>query len=95
MRVDTHVHDGYEVGPRYDSLLAKVIVAGADRDEALARMRRALRELEVEGVATTLGFHRELLEDPTFCAGEHRLDFVERFCGPDRHLPAAAARAAA
>jgi acetyl-CoA carboxylase biotin carboxylase subunit len=86
VRVDTHVHDGYEVGPHYDSLLAKVIVRGADRAETLARMRRALREFEVEGVATTLGFHRELLDHPTFCAGQHRLDFVERHCGADGHL---------
>jgi acetyl-CoA carboxylase biotin carboxylase subunit len=86
VRVDTHLHDGCEVGPHYDSLLAKVIVTGADRVEALARMRRALREFELEGVATTLGFHRELLDDQTFCAGEHRLDFVERHCDADGHL---------
>jgi acetyl-CoA carboxylase biotin carboxylase subunit len=86
VRVDTHLHDGCVIGPHYDSLLAKVIVTGADRDEALARMRRALREFELEGVATTLGFHRELLDHRTFCAGDHRLDFVERYCDTEGHL---------
>lgn len=86
VRVDTHVHDGYEVGPHYDSLLAKVIVAGGDRDEAIRRMRRALREFRCEGIATTLDFHRALLDNPTFCAARHRLDFVERHCDPHGRL---------
>ena len=95
VRVDTHVHAGYEVGPHYDSLLAKVIVSGADRDEALQRMRRALREFRCEGIATTLDFHRELLDNPTFRTARHRVDFVDLHCNPDGRLDAEVARTVA
>lgn len=83
VRVDTHGHPGYRVPPHYDSLLAKVITVGADRDEAIARMRRALAEFEVSGVHTTLRFHRELMDHVEFTAGTHRLDFVERYLSAD------------
>ncbi|MBP5856518.1 acetyl-CoA carboxylase biotin carboxylase subunit [Marivibrio halodurans] len=69
IRVDTHVYPGYQMPPFYDSLLAKVIATGRDRDEALARMRRALGEMKVEGVPTTIGFHQRLLDDPAFLEG--------------------------
>jgi len=66
VRVDTHCEPGYVIPPFYDSLLAKVVVWGSDRAHALARSRRALAELSVEGVATTLPFHRWILEDDDF-----------------------------
>jgi acetyl-CoA carboxylase biotin carboxylase subunit len=75
VRVDSHLMAPYAVPPFYDSLLAKVIVRGNDRDEAIARMRRALMETFVEGVKTTLPFHLKLLDDPAFCEG--------RFTGAD------------
>ncbi|MEV0547036.1 biotin carboxylase N-terminal domain-containing protein [Nocardia salmonicida] len=66
VRVDTGVEQGSVIGPAWDSLLAKVIVTGGDRDQALARSRRVLAELTVDGVATTLPFHRAVLDDPAF-----------------------------
>ena len=66
VRVDSGVESGSEVSGTFDSLLAKVIVTGADRDEALARSRRALAELRVEGMATVLPFHRAVVDDPAF-----------------------------
>ncbi|UGY94214.1 acetyl-CoA carboxylase biotin carboxylase subunit [Streptomyces gobiensis] len=83
VRVDTHGFPGYFIPPHYDSLLAKVIVVGATRDETLVRMRRALAEFEVTGVRTTLPFHRQLMDHPEFVAGTHRLDFVDRFLTPE------------
>ena len=68
MRVDSHLMAGYVVPPYYDSLIAKLIVHGDDRAEALARMRRALGESVVEGVKTTIPFHCTLLADPAFVA---------------------------
>jgi acetyl-CoA carboxylase biotin carboxylase subunit len=69
VRVDSHLMAPYAVPPFYDSLLAKVVVRGADRAEALARMRRALAETVVEGVKTTIPFHLRVLADPAFVAG--------------------------
>lgn len=86
VRVDTHAHDGFVVGPHYDSLLAKLVVTGADRPEALRRMRVALDEFHCTGVATNLAFHRKLMDHPVFCAGEHQLDFLERFGTDDGGL---------
>jgi acetyl-CoA carboxylase biotin carboxylase subunit len=69
VRVDSHLMAPYTVPPFYDSLLAKIIVRGRDRAEAIERMRRALRETVVEGVKTTIPFHLKLLGDPAFLAG--------------------------
>ena len=76
VRVDTHVYPGYVLPPYYDSLLAKVVTHGADRPEAIARMRRALGEMKVEGVPTTLGFHQRLLDDPAFLEGRVHTRFI-------------------
>ncbi len=81
VRVDTHAYQGYTVPPTYDSLVAKLIVWGRDRDEALSRARRALSEFVVEGIQTTIPFHREAIEVEAFRAGEVHTDFIER------HLP--------
>ncbi len=88
VRVDTHGYAGYQVPPYYDSLLAKVVVHADTREEAIRRMDRALAEFDCAGVATTIGFHRQVLAHPTFAAGEHRLDFVERHLTPDGRLAA-------
>jgi len=77
VRVDTHAYEGYRVPPFYDSLLAKVIVHGADRDEALARARRAMRELEIEGVATTQELFSEILDEPSFQSGRYTTAYLE------------------
>jgi acetyl-CoA carboxylase biotin carboxylase subunit len=76
VRVDSHLYPGYSLPAHYDSLLAKIMVHGRDRGEALARMRRALDETEVSGVATTLPFLRGVLEDPVFRAGQVFTDYV-------------------
>src|ERR671937_793022 len=69
VRVDSHLMAPYSVPPFYDSLVAKVVVHGRDRAEAIARMRRALKETVVEGVKTTIPFHRRVLSDPAFIEG--------------------------
>jgi acetyl-CoA carboxylase, biotin carboxylase subunit len=79
LRVDTHVQGGSVVPPYYDSLLAKLIVHGTDRDDALARARAALDLLRIDGVTTTVPVHRALLADPEFVAGGVDTAFFERF----------------
>jgi len=79
IRVDTHVQGGSVVPPYYDSLLAKLIVHGADRGEAVARARAALDLLRIEGVTTTVPVHQALLADPEFAAGGVDTGFFERF----------------
>jgi acetyl-CoA carboxylase biotin carboxylase subunit len=76
VRVDTHIYAGYTVPPNYDSLIAKLIVWGATRDEAIARGRRALDELVIEGIETTISFHRSVLNEADFVAGDARTDYV-------------------
>ena len=78
VRVDTHCFPGYAVPPYYDSLLAKLIVRGATREEALARSRRALAEFEVAGVSTTVPFHRWLVEQPDFITSRTNTAWVEQ-----------------
>lgn len=76
VRVDTHVYEGYKIPPTYDSLVAKLIVWGPTREQALARARRALDEFEIEGIKTTLPFHREVVRDPDYAAGIVYTDFI-------------------
>ena len=78
VRVDTHVFPGYTTPPYYDSLLAKIVVWGRDRSEALARMRRAIDETQIDGVQTNLDYLALVLSHPRFEAGEIDVDFVER-----------------
>ena len=78
IRVETAAHAGDMVSPFYDSLLAKVIAHGRDRDEAIARMRRALGMMVVEGVDTTLPLHLRILQDPDFLAGRLTTTFLDR-----------------
>jgi acetyl-CoA carboxylase biotin carboxylase subunit len=78
VRFDTHAYEGYRVPPFYDSMLAKLIVHGTDRAEALHRARRALAELEVEGVATTRDLFLEIVEEPAFVAGRYTTAYLEQ-----------------
>ena len=77
IRVDTHVFHGYVIPPYYDSLIAKVIAWGVDRNQALSRMRRALREMRIEGVRTTTLFHQQLLDSATFREGRTYTRYIE------------------
>lgn len=79
VRVDTAAYDGFEITPYYDSMIAKVIVLGRNRTEAIAKMRTALEEMVVVGVQTNLDFQYSILENETFCAGEANTSFIERF----------------
>ena len=77
VRVDTHCYPGYLVPPFYDSLLAKVIVHGKDRSDAIARMRQSLDRFEVAGVPTTIQFHRDVLGHDDFRDGRVNTRWVE------------------
>ncbi len=79
IRVDSHAYAGYQIPPNYDSLIAKLIVYGKDRHEALQRMRRGLDEFVVEGVETTIPFHQKVLEHPDFIAGNFNTGFLNQF----------------
>jgi acetyl-CoA carboxylase biotin carboxylase subunit len=77
VRVDTHAYTGYLIPSQYDSLLAKLIVYGPTREDAVARMLRALAEFVIEGVPTTIPFHREAIAHPDFKAGTFSTEFVQ------------------
>ncbi len=82
VRVDTHIYRGYRVPPYYDSLLAKLIVHGRDRAEAITRGRRALSMFLVGGVKTSIPLHLRIVDDPDFQAGHLSTQFMERFLKP-------------
>ena len=77
IRVDTHVYSGYRIPPYYDSMIAKILAHGADRDEAIGRMRRALDECVIEGVPSTLPFHVKMMRHPRFLSGDFSTHFLE------------------
>jgi acetyl-CoA carboxylase, biotin carboxylase subunit len=79
VRVDTAAHEGCEISPYYDSLVAKLMVHGRDRREAIARMKRALDVMIVEGIKTTIPLHRRIMDDPDFEAGRFTTKFMERY----------------
>ncbi|MGK8299282.1 acetyl-CoA carboxylase biotin carboxylase subunit [Pseudomonas aeruginosa] len=85
VRVDSHLYSGYSVPPNYDSLVGKVITYGADRDEALARMRNALDELIVDGIKTNTELHKDLVRDADFCKGGVNIHYLEKKLGMDKH----------
>jgi acetyl-CoA carboxylase, biotin carboxylase subunit len=76
VRLDTAIYDGYSIPPFYDSLVAKLITWGRDRDEAIARGRRALDEFVIEGIDTTIQFHRRMLDDEGFRRGNYHTDYL-------------------
>jgi acetyl-CoA carboxylase biotin carboxylase subunit len=77
IRVDTHLFAGAVIPPYYDSLVAKVLAQGEDREEAIVRMKRALQEFSVEGIHTTVGLLLGILDDPDFVAGSYDTGFLE------------------
>ena len=83
VRVDTHVYSGYRVPPYYDSLLAKLVVWGNSRQEAVARGREALESFVVEGIPTTIGYLSRITRDPAFQEGDVDTSFVDRFANGD------------
>ena len=79
VRVDTYVYSGYSVPPFYDSMIAKVIVHARTRDLAIARMKRALDAMVIEGIKTTIPLHLKIMDDPSFKAGDVSTNFMEHF----------------
>lgn len=79
VRVDSAVYPGYTISPHYDSMIAKLIVWGATREEAIARMKRALSEFAIEGIRTTIPFHLKLLNHPKFIEGNFDIKFLEEY----------------
>ncbi|HLV24653.1 MAG TPA: acetyl-CoA carboxylase biotin carboxylase subunit [Moheibacter sp.] len=79
VRVDTHVYAGYQIPPYYDSMIAKLIVTSQTREESLAKMKRALDEFYIEGIKTTVPFHRQLMDDSEFVKGNYTTKFMETF----------------
>jgi acetyl-CoA carboxylase biotin carboxylase subunit len=79
IRVDTHVYAGYTISPHYDSMIAKLICKARTREECIAKMRRALDEFIIEGIETTVPFHRQLMDDEQFIKGDFTTKFIETF----------------
>ena len=77
VRLDSGLYTGYSIPPYYDSMIGKLIVHGRDRDEALMRLRRALGEMVVSGVETTIPLHQALLEEPAFLSGDYHIRWLE------------------
>ena len=79
IRLDTHVYSGYTIPPNYDSMIAKIISTAQTREEAINKMKRALDEFIIEGVKTTIPFHRKLMDDPSYNEGNYTTKFMEDF----------------
>ena len=79
VRIDTHVYSGYMIPPNYDSMISKLIVTAQTREEAINKMKRALDEYVIEGVKTTIPFHRQLMDHPDYIAGNYTTKFMENF----------------
>ena len=79
VRLDTHVYAGYTIPPNYDSMIAKLITTAQTREEAIHKMKRALDEFVIEGIKTTIPFHRQLMEHPDYISGDYTTKFMEDF----------------
>lgn len=79
IRVDTHVYAGYTISPNYDSMIAKLIAVAQTREEAISKMRRALKEFVIEGVKTTIPFHRQMMKNEAFKSGVYTTKFMDDF----------------
>jgi acetyl-CoA carboxylase biotin carboxylase subunit len=77
VRFDTHIFAGHVIPSQYDSLVGKLICHGNSRGEAIARMARALEEIVIEGIATTIPFHRKIMTHPKFAQGDISTNFIE------------------
>jgi acetyl-CoA carboxylase biotin carboxylase subunit len=78
IRIDSHIYQGYKIPPNYDSLLMKIIAYGNDREQSRARMLRALDEIVIRGVPTTIPLHKEILNHPDFIEGNINTNFIKR-----------------
>jgi acetyl-CoA carboxylase biotin carboxylase subunit len=78
VRVDSACYGGYRIPPNYDSMIAKLIVKGKDRAEAIAHAKRALREFHISGVNTTIGFHQYMLDDPKFLSHDYTIGYIDQ-----------------
>lgn len=85
VRLDTHVYSGYIIPPNYDSMIAKLITTAQTREEAINKMKRALDEFVVEGIKTTIPFHRQLMDHPDYLAGNYTTKFMEDFVMDDKY----------
>ena len=83
VRLDTHVYGGYIIPPHYDSMIAKLITTAQTREEAINKMRRALDEFVIEGIKTTIPFHRKLMDHPDYISGNYTTKFMENFSMED------------
>ncbi len=83
IRLDTHVYAGYSIPPNYDSMIAKIISTAQTREEAITKMKRALDEFIIEGIKTTIPFHRKLMDDPAYNSGVYTTKFMEDFSMED------------
>tara|TARA_B100001063_G_C16467935_1_gene406444 strand:- start:81 stop:662 length:582 start_codon:yes stop_codon:yes gene_type:complete len=79
VRLDTHVYSGYSIPPNYDSMIAKLITTAQTREEAINKMKRALDEFIIEGIKTTIPFHRQLMNNPQYIEGKYTTKFMEDF----------------
>lgn len=79
VRLDTHVYSGYTIPPNYDSMIAKLITTAQTREEAINKMKRALDEFVIEGIKTTIPFHRQLMDEPDYVSGNYTTKFMESF----------------
>lgn len=77
VRIDTHVYSGYSIPPNYDSMIAKLITTAQSREEAINKMKRALDEFVIEGIKTTIPFHRQLMDHPDYIDGNYTTKFME------------------
>ena len=78
VRVDSHVYQGYEITPYYDSMIAKLITHGKNRAEAIQIMQRALSEFTIEPIKTTIDFHKRVIADPDFLRGQVTTEFIAK-----------------
>ena len=83
VRIDTHIYPGYVISPYYDSLMAKLITYGKNREEAIRIMQRALEEFYVSPIKTTIGLHQEILRHPAFLKGAVSTHFLEKIVKED------------
>ncbi|TQD40677.1 acetyl-CoA carboxylase biotin carboxylase subunit [Haloflavibacter putidus] len=85
VRIDTHVYSGYMIPPNYDSMIAKLITTAQTREEAINKMKRALDEFVIEGVQTTIPFHRQLMDNPDYLEGNYTTKFMEGFVMDEKY----------
>jgi acetyl-CoA carboxylase biotin carboxylase subunit len=83
IRIDTHVYSGYTIPPNYDSMIAKLITTAQTREEAIDKMKRALDEFVIEGIKTTIPFHRKLMDSKVYLEGNYTTKFMEDFSMED------------